>query len=234
MLLLLTYSFDLSCIYFTRQRHEAIGGKYWMLRLVIIIAIYRCSIVWFVDDVLSTRALSVHVVHTILVYLLWSKIVNSMFIHFIICPSSSLWDLIRELNVIKCSTAAFTNWGLVLIFTVNWHVLWSRMHNYRLLSRWGWEVPLLLRRAIHISDLIVNIDAIGILNDSCTWLSRLQWLWHCLQPETLIILGLAIATLVWQLVAVLDKLWATPWWIGLYPSTSHMIISCWCRELVHL
>ena len=237
LLLLLPYSFDLSCIYFTRQRHEAISGKYWMLRLMIIIAIYRCSIVWFVDDVLSTWALSVHLIHTILMYLvivLWSKIVNCMFMlsHFIIGRSSTLWDLIRELNVIKGSTATtFTNWGLVLIFTVNWHVLWSRMHNYRLLSRWGREVPLLLWRATHISDIIVNIDAIGILNDSCTWLPRLQWLWHSLQPETLIILGLAIATLVWQLVAVLDKLWATPRWIGLYPTT---IISCWCRELVHL
>jgi hypothetical protein len=238
-LLLLSCSFDLSGIYFTRQRHEAIGGKYWMLRLVIIIAVYRCSIVWFVYDILSTRTLSVHLVHTILMYLvsvLGSKIVNSMFMlgHFIICHYSSLWDLIRELNVIKCSTPAFTNWGLVLIITVNWHVLWSRMHNYRLLSRWGREVSLLLWRPVHISDIIVNIDAIGILNDSCTWLPRLQWLWHSLQPETLIILGLAIATLVWQLVAVLDKLWATPRWIGLYCTTYHMIISCWCRELVHL
>lgn len=80
------------------------------------------------------------------------------------------------------------------------------MHNYWLLSRRGREIPFLLRRPVHIRDIIINIDAIGILNDSCTWFPRLQRLGHSLQPETLIILRLAIATLVWQLVDVLDKL----------------------------
>ena len=240
-LLLLSCSFDLSGIYLTRQRHEAIGRKYWMLRLVIIIAVYRCSIVWFVYDILSTRTLSGHLVHTILKYLvsvLRSKVVNSMFMlpHFIIGHYSSLWDLIWELNVIICSRSnpTFTIRGLILIVPIYWYILGSWMHNYWLLSRRGWEIPFLLRRPVHIRDIIINIDAICILNDSCTWFPRLQRLGHSLQPETLIILRLAIATLVWQLVDVLDKLWATARWIGLSLTTSYMIISCWCRELVHL
>ena len=151
-----------------------------------------------------------------------SKVINSVFMlpHFIIRDPSSLWDLIWELNVIKgsrCTT--FTDRPtLVLVVTINWKILGSRMHNDRLLSRWGWEVSLLLRRAIHISNFIVSIEGIGVLNDSCTWFPRLQWLRHSLQSETLIVLWLAIATLVRQLVTVWDKLRAATRWIRLSSS----------------
>ena len=175
--------------------------------------------------------------------MLRGKNVCSMFLlpYFIIGDSSSLRDLIWELDVIKGSkcTTTFTNWTqivLIVIFTRDWNVLRSRMHNDWLLSRsWGWEVPFLLWRTIHKSDFIINIYAIAVLNDCCTWLPRLERLRHSLQSQALIILWLAIATLVRQLIVVLDKLRAATRWIGLSSSySSQMISSCWCRELVHL
>lgn len=223
---LLLPSLDLSGIYLTRERHQAIGREDRMLRLLIMgLLMY---------DVFTAGSLSNWSIAGLLLLLIRMLKVLSI---LIITTTPSLGNLVWELNVIECrwSTIFAIETCLVLVITAYRNVLRRWMHHDGLLSRWWWwKETVLLRWPIHLGNLIVcsiyGITSIAVLDNCCTRFSWLYWLLHGLQPQTLIILGLAIAALMWQKIRTLSELIAAPGSIKL----SSISCSCWWGELVHL